>query len=146
MEKLKLAKYAVAKSILCLMIVGSMAASTGMSAFAAGNYHDSRYATRYSGDGSDVVTPKRAKQDNTKSYIYNDKSDYYFSYVNVVGCNATGNGEWCTNEYDTYVAKGKSKKIGNTVHKDGYKYARLAVNPGPQKEQYVSFLWSPDSI
>ena len=142
-------KKTMLKMLVCSLMMAVIIPIAGTAANAAGNIQDSRVATRYSGDGGDITTNAREKDDYTSCYIYNDRSDYHFSFVNVCGTNQSRNVSQyydCGGNQDTSVAVGQSKYLINYVRERKYKNALLKVNPGPQRVQWVSFLWSPDSV
>jgi len=121
----------------------------------AGNYHDKLFTYNINKDVvevTDVITTFENKEDKTCSYIHNNTSNGTISYIRVCG-SFDGDG-WsdCT---DTDISKGhwyescavgQSKLLYNWVFESHFPKAALLFDPGDGHHNYISILWSPDSI
>lgn len=110
-----------------------------------GNYHD--IAFDYDNDNdifeeTDLYTEEREKRNTTSAYIYNNNSAARIPAIRV----KAGDYKDCT--YGSYQSceVGEAKYLLNTVYEDGYRSARLWLDPGNGHHICVHFLWSPDSI
>jgi hypothetical protein len=151
MKFMKLKKLA-ASLFVAAFAVTSVLAMNPFSA-SAGNYQDTRYATRYDGDGCSLGTYSRPKDDYTSSYINDDHSDDYPLHIDVVGTYDANPisyviPDWnrCTYGDRQTVSLGESSYLPNLVKERGFSYANLNVEVDSYDPCWVSFLWSPDSI
>lgn len=110
-----------------------------------GNYHDTAFDYDYDNDTfeiTDLYTEEREKKNTTSAYIYNNGSAARIPAIRVKAGDYTD----CT--YGSYQSceVGEAKYLLNTVYEDGYRSARLWLDPGNGHHISVHFLWSPDSI
>lgn len=118
---------------------------------AAGNYTDTKYLIDYAGDGCDVMSPVRLKQDATSSYAKN-QSTHCAHRITVAGTHDYKNNTPLSynncNYYDGgyMVPIGESRYLPNLVYERGYEYAFLVIMPSLHEPCIVEGLWSPDSI
>lgn len=120
----------------------------GIMVQAAGNYKDTMFNIRYSGDGGDVSAEERAKLDYTSSYIYNTASDCDF-FVNIYGTVKADGTRGCKNcSIETYkdIRVGHAYYLTNYVKEWGYSYCKPVMTPSTHSPCYIIGKWSPDSV
>ncbi len=131
-------------------LVGAVAVlAGGVSSISANNYRDTEWKFYYNGDGSDVATTARNKEDNTYSYVRND------SEVTInAACGANKNikdkqdGIPMAATYTTWyyqVGSGERKYFPNDAHKEGYSATFLITSSADHGEHYIHGYWSPDN-
>jgi len=118
----------------------------------ANNYKDEAYDFYYHGDGSDVPSLARNKEDDTYTYVRSkDTSE------GVLGVGAAAkkgvkkdtfgdpfNYDYCTDRYRIDI--GNRKYFENLSHKKGYKTTYLVMASGDHKAHNYYGVWSPDNI
>lgn len=118
---------------------------------AAGNYTDTTYLIDYAGDGCDVMSPVRLKQDATSSYAKN-QSTHCPHRIWVAGTHShKGNTPMsfndCSCDSSGYMVPiGESRYLPNWVYEREYEYAFLVIMPILHDPCRVTGKWSPDSI
>ena len=136
------------------MLAGIVASPYGMASVKANNHGDTMYMSAYNGDGGDVPTPSREKQD--ASYVYikhmgNVGAKVAIRVEGYPGKNYTGkngNGSYVD------VPLGKGYKITNYVAESfptsyknkNYKMIYLNLSPLTHSPTTMYGWWSPDSI
>ncbi len=146
-------KKKIMNRMFALMLAGIVASPFGMISAKAGNWSDSPYSLYYSGDGGDVATPKRQKQDSSYVYIKHMGDVGASASVRVAGYSGNytkmyGNGSYVD------VPLGKGYKITNYVaesfpsdYRNGrYKMIYLQLMPVTHSPATLHGWWSPDSI
>lgn len=132
--------------ILALTVLGT---NTMLQVDAAGNYSDTSYRfifgewQPYSG----WKTEKRAKRDDTSSYMSCNSAQGY-SYTAKVCASNNPNDEWATDvgspSYRFY--SGYTFYMINYVYEKGYSYATIKAQPDGNANFTATGVWSPDSI
>ena len=112
------------------------------------NYHDTLY--EYSIDTefeiTDLLTPSRTKDDYTSAYVYNRGSWTYITYLRVMGVRYDGSMQNCTYGLSKDCSVGEYRYLPNLVKERDFPKAALFFDPGNGKHNFISILWSPDSI
>ena len=115
-------------------------------------YHDSAFRYTINSDEyetTDVYTGSRSKDDYSSAYVYNRYSQSEISYIRVMGAtNDATEGPLYNMTYGTAKScpVGEYRYLPNLVKENGYNYAGLMFDPGNGYHNYISILWSPDSI
>lgn len=146
-------KRKIINSMFALMLAGIVASPFGMMNAKASNWTDTKYSLRYNGDGGDVSTGKRQKQDDSYVYIKHMGNVGAWVSVRVVGYSGNYTG---MNGSGSYVKAplGTGYKITNYVaesfpadYKNGrYKTIYLQLSPETHNPTTLYGWWSPDSI
>ena len=115
----------------------------------ANNYTDTAFGYNYSGDGTDMSTPTRSKQDSSATYVFNNASNSANINVYVVGTNTYSTDPTSIIQYGYYTSPvvlktGYRKYIKNSIHPT-YKYAYLCMSTQDGRAHYISGKWSPDN-
>lgn len=89
-----------------------------------------------------IYIQRKEKREIQLLHIYNNNSAARIPAIRVKAGDYTD----CT--YGSYQSceVGEAKYLLNTVYEDGYRSARLWLDPGNGHHICVHFLWSPDSI
>lgn len=114
----------------------------------ANNYTDTNFGFSYSGDGSDLTTSMRQKQDSSATYVFNNAKNSYNISVTVHGeksyssCpDPNSHGYWS----GRYTVKTGNRKYITTSMYPTYKYAFLSMATTDESAHYISGKWSPDN-
>ncbi|MCX4269958.1 MAG: hypothetical protein OSJ62_15045 [Lachnospiraceae bacterium] len=131
-------------------LVGAVAVlAGGVSSISANNWEDTRWAFHYNGDGSDVATKARDKEDNTYSYVRNDSEVTINAACGAKeGINAGDYGIPMAATYTTWyyqVGSGERKYFPNDAHEEGYSATFLITSSADHNEHYIHGYWSPDN-
>lgn len=134
-----------------ILFVGVIMANFGTQYAQAKNYKDTKYYIQYAGDGCDVMTTVRPKEDASSAYAKNT-STHCTHRISVAGTHSTrGNTPLLYNNCSCntggyMVPIGESRYLPNWVHEWGYEYAFLVIMPTSHDPCTVQGLWSPDSV
>lgn len=120
-------------------------------ATSANNWGDTYFEFNYNGDGSDVVTEAREKQDNTYTYVKSLSDCECRMNVAAQAKEGLENGDpgtpftydYCTSWYQ--VSVGGRKYFPNNAHKLGYETTYLALSSTDHQAHYLHGKWSPDN-
>lgn len=106
----------------------------------AGNISDTNYYFNYSGNGGDLGTEHREKQDFTSSYVYHKGNvGGYFSVRN--------NGRNYTyGAYHYYVGTWQSAYLPNIIKESELNRCQLYITPETHNATTIYGQWSPDSV
>ena len=115
-------------------------------AFAVGNIEDWRFTRHSDNNGSDLLTEKRPKYDDTSFYIKNDYSEKFVTVTGVACWKDWGAAYYSGGCKPVKALVGQEKYVPSYVHEWGYTHGRLLVWPATHASTKISFLWSPDSI
>lgn len=125
---------------------------TGINCLAS-NYEDSLYEYEIDTDEdeiTDLSTPFRGKQDDSCAYMHNQTSNGTIHDIRVLGSHDCDTYEDCTDlenghEHESCEV-GESVFLYNWVSERGYENAAEEFDPGDGHHNFISILWSPDSI
>ncbi|MCR5516272.1 MAG: hypothetical protein K6F41_07430 [Lachnospira sp.] len=114
------------------------------------SYHDVAFRYTINTDDlevTDVYTGSRTKDDDTSAYVYNRYSQSEITYIRVMASNSE-NGALFNETYGASKScpVGEYRYLPNLVKEKGYSHAGLMFDPGNGHHNYISILWSPDSI
>ncbi|SDG57525.1 DUF2712 domain-containing protein [Marvinbryantia formatexigens] len=143
--------------IFAFLTAATLALPVGMASSAtASNWTDTEYYKDYSGDGGDVYTEWRQKQDSSSVYICHQGSVDVFAAVLVSGYNGIysgSNGMYGKGSYvgvptgqGFYIINYVAESFKSDYNKGNYKYIRLALCPTTHNQCSLYGVWSPDSI
>lgn len=134
-----------------ILFLGVVIANIGTQCAEAKNYKDAKYYFDYAGDGCDVATIARKKEDASSAYAKNT-STHCTHRITVAGTHhLSGNTPLSYNncncvEGGYMVPVGEYRYMTNMVNEWGYEYAFLVIMPTSHAPCTVQGLWSPDSI
>lgn len=131
-------------------LVGAVAVLAGsLSPISANNWEDTAWEFHYNGDGSDVATEARNKEDNTYSYVRNDSTVTINAACGAKKGLVDGDAgvpmsaTYTTSYYQ--VAAGQKKYFPNDAHKKGYATTFLITSSADHGAHYIHGYWSPDN-
>ena len=137
------------KSLYAFTMAVAIAASSGV-VVSANNWTDEPYAFYYTGDGADIATPARTKQDDSMSYVKCNSSNPYNTtayFAAKKGITEDKQGDAIGYQYataDYSVKPGGYKYITNKCRKK-YGATYLCVSTRNGKAGSISGCWSPDN-
>jgi len=137
------------KKGLCALVAGAIIMGTLPNNFVrASNYNDTQYYFNYNGDGSDITTETRSKEDASATYVKVDTTSLGIT-VAAAGTNTySAYGPGIAMEYVAgyYTVKpGYQKYMPNRIYQNGYTYAYLAMGSSNHRAGVLSGKWSPDN-
>ncbi len=146
-------KRKIMNKMFALMLAGVIAAPFGMGYVKANNHGDKPYTLYYNGNGGDVSTGKREKQDDSYVYIKHMGNVGARVSVRVSGYSGNYTGMNGSGSYVS-VPLGKGYKIANYVaesfpsdyRRGNYKMIYLQLSPETHSSTTLHGWWSPDSI
>lgn len=131
-------------------LVGAVAIlAGGVSSLSANNWRDTEWTFDYNGDGSDVATEAREKEDNTYSYVRNDCNVTINASAKAKKGLAAGepgipmSATYSTKVYQ--VAGGQRKYFPNDAHRKGYETTFFVTSSADHGAHYIYGVWSPDN-
>ncbi len=144
----KMSKKFLAFAVATVITLGS----TGMTSIArANNYTDTTFGYSYNGDGSDITTSMRAKQDASATYVFNNATGSHSISVAVAGATTYSSNPsfmpsgYVSDYYTVSVGNRKYISTGSGLY-PAYRYAYLLLATSDHTANYISGKWSPDNI
>ena len=143
--------YSITKKLTLFVVTNVIAVSSfmGINQVLANNYTDTSFGYSFNGDGSDIGTSMRAKQDSSASYVFNNATNSATITVAVAGSKtyssvspALGPNDYKSSYY--VVKTGNRKYITNSMYPT-CKYAFLVLSTYDGRAHYISGKWSPDN-
>lgn len=143
----------IAKKLVVLAVATVITlGSTGVANVAlANNYTDTTFGYSYNGDGSDITTDMRAKQDSSATYIFNNATNSHSISVAVTGAKTYSSNPsfmpsgYISSYYTVKVGNRKYITTGSNLYPT-YSYAYLLMATSDHTANYISGKWSPDNI